>query len=423
MRYLKASLIIAIVSTIIVAGLYIAGFTTLPDRRLIEFYHLPLTNAPLVPYVLQFALIYIFAWLIAWTTVDIIRPINKAIVAFASVILLLTGSYVLSLYGYIFTPFHYCAAVLCSFFIGLGYGRSDSGIRKKILQRLFGNRLSTKQFNRLVDSDIPFAFAGAMQEASVLVCEIRNHEELMASLNVEDYVAMTNLYLRTATDYLVDVGGFLDECDGESLRVVFGAPLPDEKHAQLACRTALELVQRLDNVNKECDAKWHKRFDFRIGVNSGYMIAAAYGGTRLGSFSVAGDSVEFARRLCDASAYFGARILIASDTYNLASSTFEARPIELIKRTGDGRRIEIYEILAPKNGLSSAQAKSRDHFWKGVIYFREKSWDKAVEEFSSARIQGLPDAVLDYYVQRVERWRSGRMDARREQSILLNPVA
>ncbi|MEO8205414.1 MAG: adenylate/guanylate cyclase domain-containing protein [Chthoniobacterales bacterium] len=423
MRYLKASLFIAIVSTVIVAGLFAAGFTTFPDHKLIETYRFSLSYPPLIPVPLQYGVIFIFAWLFAWTTIDIIPPLKKTLIAFLGVVLLLTGSYVLSLYGHLVTPFHYCAAVVVSFLIGLGYGRSDSGIRKKVLEHLFQNRLSPKQFNRLVDSDIPFTFPGVMQEATVLVCEIRNHEELMSALSVEDYVTMTNLYLRTATDYLVDIGAYLDECDGESLRVVFGAPLPDDKHASIACRSALELVHRLDNVNKECDAKWHRRFDFRIGINSGYMIAGAYGGTRFGGFSVAGEAVEFARRLCVATGYFGARILIASDTYNLASSTFEARPIELIKRPTDGQRLEIYEILSAKNGLSPERAKSRDHFWKGVIYFREQNWDKAVEEFSKARIQGLPDAVLDFYVQRVERWRSGKMEARRDQSILLNPVA
>ncbi|MEO6846950.1 MAG: adenylate/guanylate cyclase domain-containing protein [Chthoniobacterales bacterium] len=422
MRYLKASLIIALISGVIVAALFAWGGSALPDRRLMEFYHFARGTKPLVPLGGQYLLIFIFAFLIAWTTVDIVHPLNKTIIALWSVAMLLSGSWVLYLYGYFFTPFQYCAAVLLSFVIGLFYGRSDSGVRKKVLQRLFGSRLSAKQFNRLINSDIPISFTGNLQEATVFVCGIQNHDELMTSMSVEDYVAMTNLYLRTATDYLVEIGGFLDECNGESIRVVFGAPLPDENHAVLACRAALELGQRLDNVNKECDTRWQKRIDYRIGINSGYVIAAAYGGTRLGSFSVAGEAVEFARRLCAATSHYGARILTASETYNLASKTFEARPIELFKRSSDSRRIEIYEILAPKNGLSAERAQSRDNFWRGIIYFREKNWDKAVEEFNKARIPGLPDPALDYYVQRVERWRSGQADLHREQSILLTPV-
>ena len=39
-----------------------------------------------------------------------------------------------------------------------------------------------------------------------------------------DYVALNNSFLRNAADFLVERGGYLDECDGESLRVVFGSP-------------------------------------------------------------------------------------------------------------------------------------------------------------------------------------------------------
>ena len=63
----------------------------------------------------------------------------------------------------------------------------------------------------------------------------------MELLPPEHYAAMTNLYLQVASDYLVEVGGYLDECTGESLRVVFGTPLPDEKHASRACRAAIDL--------------------------------------------------------------------------------------------------------------------------------------------------------------------------------------
>jgi len=44
----------------------------------------------------------------------------------------------------------------------------------------------------------------------------------------------------------------------------------------------------LDEVNAECHGIWKQMFDFRIGVNSGDMVVAAYGSRRLGTLSVAG---------------------------------------------------------------------------------------------------------------------------------------
>ncbi len=419
MRYLKATILIGTISAVVVLILYAAGWlVNTPDLILRQAYNL---KQPLVvPQGAHITLIILLAFAAAWTTVDITRPVLKGVVAFGTIILLLTCSMVLALYNVFFSPFATGFVVLTSFLIGLGYGRTDSGSRKKVMERLFGQRLSRGAFNQLVNSNTPLDFPGTMQEGTVLVVAVHNHTELMELLTPENYAAMTNLYLRTASDYLVEVGGYLDECGGESIRVVFGAPIPDERHAIKACRVALDLAVRREELNTECDATWQRRLDFRIGINSGEMIAAAYGGSRLGSFSVAGPAVEFARRLCSACGTYGTRILIATDTFESARDSLEVRPIDVIRSSAERVRTELYEILAPKRGLSPERERSRDRFWTGVIHYREKQWDKAIEEFSKSRITGIPDPVLDYYIRRVERSRRGEEEVQRDQMLLFN---
>jgi adenylate cyclase len=412
MRYLKATLLIGILSAAAVLILDATGWL-----RTLEVFTANQLSRLAAGGVITFAshgfvlaTEALAAFAFAWTTVDISRSAGKTAVALIGIFLMLSGAVVAALYGVFWSPFPAVLATLFSYAMGMAYGGSDSGARKRVLLRLFGRRVSRGQFNQLVDSDVPLNFPGTEQSASVMVCEVHNHVELLERLNPEDYVAMTNLYLATASDYLVEAGGYLDECGGESLRVVFGAPLGRPDHAVAACKAALELEARIESLNKECDARWHHRLDFRVGINSGPMIAAAYGGTRLGSFSVAGPAVEFARRLCAACANYGCRILVGPDTYAEAGEFVEGRPIELLRRA-DGRRIELYEVLAPVNGLSPERARSREHFWKGVIYYRDRRWDLAMDEFAKARVPGIPDPGLDAYVVRTERARRGDTSA------------
>lgn len=413
MRHLKATILLGTISAAIVIIFYATGLlTTTPDQ---VWQSLMGVKEPAVGGGTQLLLIVLFSFAITWTTVDITRPLLKAIVAIGAIFLIFTHSKVLSLYGIFYSPFTAVFTILVAYLIGVLYSRSRGGSRKAQLEQLFGQRISRAVFNQLMNSNAPVEFPGALHEGTVIVCEVQNHKELMDMLTPENYAAMTNLYLQTATDFLVEVGGYLEESTGESLRVVFGVPLADDKHATRACRTALDLMVRLDNLNRECDATWQRRFDFRIGVNSGEMIAAAYGGTRLVNYSVAGPAVEFARRLSAACSTYGCRILVGPETFEQTTEAFEARPIEVIKMAGERRRVELYEILAPKHGLSPERERSRDHFWRGVIYFREKSWDKSIEEFSKARITGIPDPALDYYIQRVERIRRGDEDAGKDQ--------
>src|SRR5687768_11049993 len=121
------------------------------------------------------------------------------------------------------------------------YSRTAAGSRKRILRHLFGDRVSNQMFNALLDSDTPIEFEGELREGTIFVCEIFNRDALLDTLGAKDYVAMTNAFLRHAADFLVERGAYLDECDGESLRVLFGVPLPDSQHAARACDAALDL--------------------------------------------------------------------------------------------------------------------------------------------------------------------------------------
>jgi adenylate cyclase len=405
-RYLKVTILIGLAVSAFVAVLCAAGALNRLDVGLWSFlgrvHESPLRTSPV-----QYPLIVLLAFGIAWSTVDINRPSLKVLVAFAALAEIIALPWVLNMYRHFFSPFPGALAVLLAFGAGFAYSRSDAGMRKRTLRSVFGDRVSDKIFTTLVNSDQPLKFDGALVETTVVVCEIFNHDVLSESMPVADSVAMTNEFLDVSAEFLVERGGYLDECDGESLRVIFGAPIEDEKHASRACEAALQLAQRMENLNLECQAKWHNTFDFRIGVNSGEVVAAAYGSKRLGSFSVAGETIEFARRLCSANMIYGSRIMLGPETYLLASGSVEVRPVELIRGRAGNARDEVYELLAMKNTLSAEALEKRDLFWKGVVYYREQKWENALEHFQSALTLTTSDALVEFYIRRIEHLRTG----------------
>lgn len=422
MRQTKSFLLL-VVLTLLVLGILDAtgalGFLEVSWRNLIQANQLPASSRA-VPLVAAFLLDLSIVWVSLRATLR-----ETSLIALAAALLMLGASLIAFLYGSFVNPAPGVVALLLGLIAISLFRQTQAGSRETVLRRLFGQRLRPENFRKLVDGAMPVDFPGELHEASVLVCTVHNHVELMEVLRPADYVALMNLYLRAASDFLVDVGGYLDECSGESIRVVFGAPLPVEgapNHAAKAARAAIDLVYRLEELNRECDRRWQKRLDFRVGVNSGSMVAAAFGGTIVGRYSVSGPAVEFARHLSAACAQYGCRILSGPLTYEMASETFEGRPIDLLQRAGSRRRVELYEFLAPKNTLSPERERSRDQFWKGVILFRERKWEEAIKAFSSARIAGIPDKALDHYLERVERARRGEDEQSPEQALLAEAV-
>lgn len=357
--------------------------------------------------VAQFAAVLLVALGVAWTTIDLNWAAVKTLVAGAALAEIAGLTVVLNLYGVYFSPFPAMTALGLVYCGGMLYSRTPAGQRKRMIEEVFGNRISRGTFDRMLDSNEPLRFTGDQRTASVVVCEIFNHDELIERLSTEQFVAATNLLLRRGADFLVEKGGYLDECAGETLRVIFGAPLADENHAERACEAALELANELDGVNAECMARWNQALDFRIGVNSGEMVCAAYGSNRLGTFSVAGEPVDFARRLCAANMIYGSRILTGSQTLELAAQGVEVRPMELVRTRDERSREEVYELLARRNSLPDDALNRRDLFWKGIIYYREQLWDEALDHFRAALPADGIDAPLEFYIRRTEQLRDG----------------
>ena len=408
MRYFKVTLFIGLPVALLVVVLYETGLLHRLDLALALATGRSAPASAHLHRSVQYALFAVFALGIAWTTIDISRFTLKFVVFATACVQVITAAWVLGLYGISFSPLGSLAAILLSFVGALVYSHSEGGRRKRVVRDMFGDRVSRSTFLALVDHDAPLNFDGEKCEATVVVCEIFNHEELASVLPVPDYVAMNNAFLRNAADFLVERGGYLDECDGESLRVIFGTPLPDSRHAATACEAALALTERLDAVNRECRQIWKETFDFRIGVNSGEMVVAAYGSRRLGNFSVAGEAVEFARRLCAANTIYGSRILMGAATFAEAEAAVEVRPMELIQRHPNERsREEVYELLALRNALSGEEAERRDLFWKGIVYYRKQLFDEALSLFQSARAAQGGDGPVEFYIRRIEQLRAG----------------
>ena len=406
LRYLKVTLICGFLAVLLALGLFEMGAFRKLDASLATFLARP--SPPVVERGLQYFLALFLGLGIAWTTIDIIRPSFKVGIALAALAEVMAGVWVLNLFGVYCSPFVSIAAIIAAFAIGLWFSQTAAGSRKRTLLTLLGDRVSEQTFDKLLESDAPLKFDGEVREATILVCEIFNHEELLATLRTDNYVAMTNSFLQNATDFLVERGAYLDECDGECLRVIFGAPLRHHRHAADSCDAALELCEKLEAVNRECVAVWGKEFNFRIGINTGDVILAAYGSRRLGALSASGEPVEFARRLCSANSIFGSRILIGAKTFAQAEEGIEVRPMELIQRNPEEpAREEIYELLACKERLSEPQRERRDLYWKGVVFFREQRLDQALAVFRESLEKYGADSAADFYVRRIEQLQKG----------------
>ena len=361
---------------------------------------------------------------IAWTTIDINRTAFKVVVAGVALAQVFTLAAVAALYGVFFSPVLSAAATLMAFIVAFLYARSETGQRQRVADAVFGRQVSGEQMRTLVDGRTPLDDAGRLRDLTLVVAEIFNHETLMDALEPEQHAAVTNRVLNVVAEALVARGGTLTACDGDGVRVVFGAPLPTAEHAADACRAVLEVARQVRMLN-ELLAREHDGLtcDVRVGVNSGGMAVGRFGSRRLGAFGVAGEETAFTRRLCAANLVYGTTILIGAHTLEMAEGAIVARPLELLRRRQGDAFLEVYELLGEPKDLSPEELARRDLFWTGVIFFREKRLADAMEKFAQARpADDKPDGPLNFYINRIHHLQNGKGNPDYETTRLLNSL-
>ncbi len=421
-RALKFSLFIGAMVSLALVSVYAPGFIRPLDAAVAR--KLGLAGQTLGHPLVQSLACVALAFGVSWTTVDINRPVFKGLVAGMALAEVFTVSALAALFGAFFSPVLPAAAVVMSFAAGFFYSRSEAGQRQRLADAAFGRRVSVQQMRALVDGNMPLDSAGRLQESTLAVAEIFNHQALMDALEPGEYAEVSNRFLHTIAETLVEKGGTLAACDGEGVRVLFGAPLPAADHAAMACRAVLEAARRVRALNDDL-VRDHEGLtcDVRLGVNSGEMAVGYFGARRLGGFGAAGEEVAFARRLCAANLIYGSTVLIGARSFEMAESAIEARPLELLRRRLGDSWHEVYELLGEPQDLTPEELSRRDLFWTGVIFYREKRLADALEKFSQARpTDGRPDAPLDFYIQRIRQLQHGNQTTDFETARLLNSL-
>jgi adenylate cyclase len=177
--------------------------------------------------------------------------------------------------------------------------------------------------------------------ATILFADIIGFTQLSERMPPRDISMLLNQFFSRMTDIIFEYEGTLDKYIGDSLMAVFGAPMEKKDDAKRAIMAALKMRQELPVIMDKMEAK--KRFNIRIGINTGRVVAGNMGSPRRMDYTVIGDSVNIASRL--ESIAEPNQILIGEETYRHIKREFKINKIgpKLVK--GKTEEIMVYEVL------------------------------------------------------------------------------
>lgn len=348
---------------------------------------------------LKMGYITLAALIAAWFCLDLPHPSRRVGFLLGWVFLTLTLCPVLGLHGILFEPFTSVFAILISGLAALTLAGTAVERRRHELRRFFVGRLDTAGFHEVLRTGDGRQLTGRRQ-VSAVTCQMLNHAALSGEMEAEELEDFSSSFLKVVAEFLVSKGGYLDECDVHRVRVLFGFPNQDENHAVTASRAALELKQRAGNLAQELEHRWHKKPVIGVSISSGEVTTGLFGFREFEFFSAVGDALDFGDELCLLNARYGSGILVSSETLAASQEGLEVRPMDIIERGKPGQKVEVYELLALKHGLTEEAAVARDAFWQGVILLRKGEAAAARRYFEKAAIEGVPDAPLAFFAEK-----------------------
>ena len=212
---------------------------------------------------------------------------------------------------------------------------------KKRIKNMFGKYVSPTVVEQMMTN--PPELGGVDKELTVFFSDIRGFTTLSESMSPQALVNHLNEYLTTMTNIIMDFYGTLDKYVGDEVMCFWGAPLPQEDHAHLACKCAIAQLQALHNLNKNWPPE--KRINIGIGINSGIMTVGNMGSPGRLNYTLMGDNVNLGARLEGTNKQYLTNCIVSEYTYNLVKEKVIARELDNIRVKGKNKPVLIYELL------------------------------------------------------------------------------
>ncbi len=171
-----------------------------------------------------------------------------------------------------------------------------SGINK--IKSTFKKYVSENIVDELLQNDSLLELGGAQNDVCVLFSDIRGFTALSEKMKPSEVVYLLNTYFEAMIDVVFAYNGTLDKIIGDELMVLYGVPIKNDNDSQNAVNTAIEMFKSLEKFNEQIEKENLPKLEIGIGINYGKVVSGNIGSEKQMNYTVIGDAVNLASRLC-----------------------------------------------------------------------------------------------------------------------------
>ncbi len=342
-------------------------------------------------------------------------PVMYRVGVLSGALVTVGSGWILFLIGYLFfavlqlmLPVISLVVVLISLFlVAYGYRFMLGIIERRLILGAFKHYLAPAIVEQILSNPSQLRLGGAEYEVTILFTDLAGFTTISESLSPTELRTLLTTYFQEMMEILTGEHATLDKFIGDAIMVYFGCPVIEPGHPAQACRAAVAMQWRLQQLNLVWRRQGLQELRMRVGINTGFVIAGNMGTEKIFNYTILGDSVNLASRLEGVNKEYGTSTIISQYTYERVRDEVAVRELDSIRVKGKARPVSIYELAVHKGDLSPKTEELWMNYAEGLSSYRRMRWDQAISKFRQALAIDENDQPSKTLLERCYSYRQG----------------
>jgi len=222
--------------------------------------------------------------------------------------------------------------------LGSSFNRMTEGLALKERYRSLLDKVTDRDVAaQLIQGKVELG--GESVDVAILFCDIRGFTAITGGMEPDEVIRMLNEHFTPLTRVVAEHKGVVDKFVGDLIMAVFGAPKQYGEDSLNAVKCAEAMIRertKLNNLSKY-------NIEMGIGVASGPVVAGNMGSENRLNYTVLGERVNLASRLCSQAARM--EIIVDETTQSRIGKNVETEALPPVTLKGYRDKVPVYRIM------------------------------------------------------------------------------
>lgn len=196
--------------------------------------------------------------------------------------------------------------------------------------------------DKIIKEGSALKLGGEKKTVATLFCDIRSFSQIAEKMGPQELVELLNEHFTAITEIIFAWGGTLDKYIGDEVMALFGTPISTGDDVYSAVCAGLDIIKRNEELNYLRKAEGKPILQLGVGIEVGEVVAGFVGSPMRMEYTVVGDKVNIAKRLCDIAG--PGKVVVGEETWKALKGKVVGTPVGNLKVKGKDQPVVAYEI-------------------------------------------------------------------------------